>query len=292
MGVTVGVWNYTLRVILGKAAGVDFAGRVGYDDGMLIDTHCHIHTVDYPLNREKVWEAAIESGVGKMICIGTSATDSETAVEFANKHEGVFATIGVHPEELGQTAQPTGAVYEALGLLKMEDRFRKVVAVGEIGLDYHYQPYDREAQISLLEEQLQLARDTKLPVVFHVREAFFDIFAVLDNFSGVRGVLHSFTGDAAELEAGLARGLHVSLNGIATFSKDEEQLKTFDKVPMDRLLLETDAPYLTPKPFRGRMNEPRHVREVARWVAERRGMELSEVEDVTSDNAMELFNLK
>ncbi|MDR2063733.1 MAG: TatD family hydrolase [Candidatus Nomurabacteria bacterium] len=254
---------------------------------MLIDTHCHIHSDDYPLDREEVLRGAFADGVERVVCIGTSLSDSRRAVSFAERHAGVYATVGIHPSE------DTGAVAQVEGLkklIKTSDR-AKMVAVGEIGLDYHYQPFDKAAQIRLFEAQLQLAVDFDLPVVFHVREAFSDTFAVIDNFSGLRGVLHSFTGNAAELAAGLRRGFYVSLNGIATFSKDKNQLETFDKVPMARLLLETDAPYLTPKPFRGRMNEPRYVKEVARWVADHRGVELSEVEQVTSDNAIKLFNL-
>jgi TatD DNase family protein len=254
---------------------------------MLVDTHCHIHADDYPLDKEVVLRNALLDGVEKVVCIGTSPMDSERAVDFANSHNGVYATVGIHPSEDDGFAEQ---IDEIRNLIKKSDK-TKLVAVGEIGLDYHYHPYDRTAQIRLFEEQLQLALDFKLPVVFHMREALPDAFAVLDNFSGLRGVLHSFTGSEAELDRGLSLGFLVSLNGIATFSKDEKQLKIFDKVPMARLLLETDAPYLTPKPFRGKMNEPRYVKEVARWVANHRGVELSEVEKITSDNAIKLFNL-
>ncbi|MDR2336567.1 MAG: TatD family hydrolase [Candidatus Nomurabacteria bacterium] len=255
---------------------------------MLIDTHCHVHDEAYPLDKEEVLKNAFSGGVKKIICIGTSLSDSERAVRFAKEHDEVYATVGIHPSENDGLA--TKQVELLKNLIKKSDK-SKLVAVGEIGLDYHYQPYDKTAQIRLFEEQLQVALDMKLPVVFHVREAFFDTFSVIDNFSSVRGVLHSFTGNEKELAQGLLKGFYISLNGIATFSKDEAQLKVFDKVPMDRLLLETDAPYLTPKPLRGKMNEPRYVKEVARWVANRRGMELSEVEETTSVNAIKLFNL-
>ncbi|MDR1033071.1 MAG: TatD family hydrolase [Candidatus Nomurabacteria bacterium] len=298
----------------------------------LIDTHCHIHSADYPLDSEAVLKRAQAAGVNRVICIGTSLEDSRQAAEFASAHDGVYATVGIHPHEAAATlpqhtfSEPvllerrangddqeaesppalagmevllgSDRLDQAVGEEKVVQgkvaKFNKsnVVAIGEIGLDYHYKPYDRAAQIELFEQQLQLALNLDLPVVFHVREAFDDFWPVVDNFAGIRGVLHSFSDNLANLQQGLRRDFYIGVNGIVTYKKTPEQAEAFANIPLEKLLLETDSPYLTPSSLRGTMNEPTHVGLVFEWAAKHfANMSPEEVANTTTKNAEELFNL-
>ena len=249
----------------------------------LIDTHCHIHESDYPLLIDDAIAQAMNAGVNKMICVGTSGESSIAAVEAAKKYDALYAAIGVHPHD---TKDGIGVI---AALAKTERSF--ITAIGEIGLDYFYTHSPRDVQIAALEAQLQVAVELDLPVIFHVREAFSDFWPILDNFHGIRGVLHSFTDVQAELDAGFTRGLYVGVNGISTFTKDKAQQQLFASIPLERMLLETDAPFLTPVPKRGTVNEPAFVSYVADHHATIRGIAVDEVTSKTSANATALFAL-
>jgi TatD DNase family protein len=249
---------------------------------MLIDTHCHIHEANYPLDIGDVMNQAHHAGISKMICVGTSEQSSVEAIAFAAQHEHCYAGVGVHPHDVKD------------GYGKIEQLLKDnsgITAIGEIGLDYFYTHSPRELQITALEAQVQLAIDHNLPVIFHVREAFDDFWPIFDNFSGLRGELHSFTDNNRNLEMALERGLFVGVNGISTFTKDENQQGTFDLIPLDRLLLETDAPFLTPVPHRGKVNQPAFVRVIAEFHAKRRHISLEEIATATTTNATALFAL-
>ena len=248
---------------------------------MLIDTHCHIHE-SYELPIDEVLQRAAESEVGEYICVGTSEKSSELAVSFAEDHLEAYAAIGVHPHD-------TKDGYEAIA--HIAGTSSKIVAVGEIGLDYFYTHSPREVQMEALEAQIQVALSYDLPIIFHVREAFDDFWPIFDKYPGIRGELHSFTDSSQNLQMALDRGLYIGLNGISTFTKDETQKATFDSIPLDRLLLETDAPFLTPAPLRGKVNEPAYVKLVAQYHANRRGISLEEIADATTANARALFKL-
>lgn len=248
----------------------------------LIDTHCHIHEGDYPLAAEAVYQASIDAGVTKMICVGTNLQSSIEAIKFADSHAQAFASIGVHPHD----AKDSDGDFS-----KLVDSSQKVVAIGEIGLDYFYEYSDRQRQIQVLEPQLQLAVDHSLPVIFHVRNAFDDFWPVFDNFPGLRGVLHSFTDSQQNAQAGLKRGLLIGVNGISTFTKDTSQQEMYAGLPLDKIVLETDAPFLTPRPFRGKVNEPSMVVEIARFHANKRGLSIDQVATQTTTNAKNLFQL-
>lgn len=250
---------------------------------MLVDTHCHIHQSDYSLPAADVLTRAHEAGIKAMICVGTDQQSSVEAIEFAKKHEGVFATIGVHPHESKHGIDSIAELAKAGST--------KLVAIGEIGLDYYYTHSSREVQMAVFEQQLQLAKDAQLPVVFHVRSAFDDFWPIVANFSGIRGVMHSFTDSFASLERALAAGFYVGVNGISTFTRDTEQTETFRRIPLDRLLLETDAPFLTPTPYRGKVNEPSMVSEVAKYHANLRDISYDEIASHTSHNAKILFGI-
>jgi len=251
---------------------------------MLIDTHCHIHDFNlYTLNPDETIIRAHEAGVMQMICIGTNVTDSRVAVKFASSHEEVYASVGAHPHELK----------DGLGGLEeiIKSCSKKIVAIGEIGLDYHTSDTPHDEQIQAFETQIQLALKYDLPIIFHVREAFDDFWPVFDKYQGIRGVLHSFTDTIENAREGLKKGLYIGVNGYSTFIKDQSQKDMFASLPLDKIILETDAPFLTPVPFRGKVNEPAFVRNIADYQSNIRQISLDEVAKTTTANAQSLFNL-
>lgn len=247
---------------------------------MLIDTHCHIHETEYPLPLDDVLRHAADAHVDKLILVGTGEKSSEDAVALATKYDHLYAAVGVHPHD---TKDGYGKIAE---LAK-----QNAIAVGEVGLDYFYSHSPREAQIEALRSQIQTALDNNLPIIFHVREAFDDFWPIYDNFQGIRGVLHSFTDTQANLDRAFERGLYVGVNGISTFTKDPAQQKMYAAIPIGRMLLETDAPFLTPVPYRGTVNEPAFVSEIADFHARIRGIDPNDVATATTANAIQLFNL-
>lgn len=251
---------------------------------MLIDTHAHIHQKDYGLDAKEVLADAKGAGLESIICVGTDEVDSQLAVEFAQKHSNCFATIGLHPHDakLGKDA------FASLEKLVTKP---KVVAVGECGLDYFYQHSPKDAQLAALRFQVELGQKHNLPFVFHVRDAFEDFFSVIDKYKGLRGVVHSFSSSPEHLHQILKKGLYVGLNGIMTFTKDNEQLAAAKEVPLDKLLLETDSPFLTPTPYRGKINQPANVAIVAEFLANLRDESFEELAEATTTNAHALFGL-
>ncbi len=249
----------------------------------LIDSHCHIHDLKFfPEGREEAYLRSIAAGVG-LICVGTDQADSRAAVEFVSTREGAWAVVGVHPHD-------TKDGIDDIGVL-LKEKPAKVVGIGEIGLDYFYDHSPRDVQIAALEQQLQWALDYNLPVSFHVREAFDDFWPIFHNFPGVRGVLHSFTDSQTNVEKAFENGLFIGVNGISTFTKSLEQQQMYAQIPLEKLLLETDAPFLTPAPFRGKINEPCYVERVAEHTATLRDVSTDEVAAVTTDNAKRLFDI-
>lgn len=249
---------------------------------MLIDTHCHIHESDYPLNREAALDLAQSRGVNKVLVVGTDMKSSAAAVEFAASHEGVWSILGVHPHE---------AKYGIDGLEGLLSE-TKVVGVGEIGLDYFYNHSTRDMQIEMLNQQIELALKYNLPISFHVREAFDDFWPIIDNFAGrVRGVIHSFTDNVKNLEQALNRDFLIGINGIATFNKDPLQHSMYQTIPLDRTLLETDAPFLAPTPYRGQTNQPGFIKEIAEFLADLHKVEFDEVAKKTTSAAERAFGV-
>ncbi len=252
------------------------------------DTHCHVHFEDYKLDPDEVIAAAVADGVSKMICVGCTLEDSKKGVEFVASRDNCWASIGLHPHEGAVYANNSDALKKFAALASKP----KVVAIGETGLDFYYNHSPKRDQMAILEFQLDLAQKNELPVIFHVRDAFDEFWPILDNFRGIRGVIHSFTATTKELDDIVSRGLYVGINGIMTFTKDERQIEAAKAVPLQKLLLETDAPYLTPKPFRGTICQPKFVRLTAEFLSSLRGESLEELSDATTSNAVELFNLR
>ncbi|MFZ2125223.1 MAG: TatD family hydrolase [Candidatus Saccharimonadales bacterium] len=256
---------------------------------MLVDTHCHIHDDKiFPLNSDETIERALQADVTQMLCIGTDEQSSLKAIEFAESHDDVaFAAIGVHPHEAKNGCR------ELEKLIQLGSK--KLVAIGEIGLDYHYDHSPRDVQIKVLQAQIELALKYNLPIIFHVREAYDDFWPILDNFQfagqQIRGVLHSFTDSPENAEKAIKRGLYVGINGFSTFTKDIPQQQMFATLPLDKILLETDAPFLTPVPFRGKINEPAFVRNIAMHQSLIRNISINEIASQTTENARALFGL-
>lgn len=251
-----------------------------------IDTHCHIHEPSYPLPVGKVLTRASNSGITKMICVGTAIQDSSEAVEFVADKKQLWASIGIHPHSSDEFTNEQ-KINEFAALLKS----KKVIAIGECGLDYFYNHTPKKSQEKALRIQMELALEHDLPMIFHVRDAFEDFWKIYDSYPRIRGVIHSFSATKKELDEALSRGLYIGLNGIMTFSKIEDQLEAAKLVPLTRLVLETDSPFLTPNPLRGRINEPKNVVLVADFLGQLRGEKLEQIALHSTNNAESLFNI-
>lgn len=268
----------------------------------LTDTHCHIHEASAKLEGDEFmhnkWhkagiddpkeliEEAKQAGVTRLICVGTTLQDSKLAVDLVQDQPKCWASIGIHPHE-SQDHNSNQHLDDFKSLVTKP----KIVAVGECGLDYYYEHSPKKHQHEILEFQLDLATKHNLPLIFHVRDAFDDFFAILSHFQGIRGVVHSFTANTKVLDKCLNRGLYIGLNGIMTFTKDQDQLAAARAVPLDKMVLETDAPFLTPAPFRGTICKPKHVRDTTEFLSSLRGETLEEIAAATTHNAKGLFNL-
>lgn len=254
----------------------------------MIDTHCHIHSAGFELDAATVLAAARQAGVDKLICVGTDAEDSRRAVEFASYHANCWASIGLHPHDAKQGSKPLKQLRKLLDDKTMRT---KIVAIGECGLDYYYDHSPRPRQAEAFRAQLELAAEFNLPLIFHVRQAFSDWWKVMADYPDVRGVIHSYSAGVAELVPLIERGFYIGINGIMTFTKNDFQLAAAKAIPLEKLVLETDAPFLTPAPIRGKVNEPRYVTYVADFLAKLRQEDLSVLTKATSANATKLFNL-
>ena len=293
--------------------------------------HLHDREFFSAQQADEMLERARQKGVEKIICIGTNPDDSRVAQAFATKRKNVYWTYGIHPEfanrDLSHEAfldsffrddvqnveqanpanndfsQGTLAAFKIMeldsrggrGSESLDDESVPLIAkadkvpcmpvvIGEIGLDYHYDNFDRPAQLHLFEKMLQLAKDADLPVSLHLREAFDDALAVLDNFPGTRGVVHSFTGSKKDLKKLLARDFYIGVNGLATYT-------TPALPPLEKMVLETDAPFLTPVPFRGTINEPGYVPLIADCLSGKLGVDLVEIREQTTQNARKIFKI-
>jgi len=258
------------------------------DGATLIDSHCHLD-MDFDVDREAVLARARRAGVGAMITIGASGRfeANHAAVEIATRHDAVYATVGVHPHEAASVTDETLAKIEVLAASP------KVVAIGETGLDYHYEHSPRAAQRQAFAQFVQLARRLGLPVCVHLRDADDDAIDVMES-AGARdtgGVIHCFSGDAASARRFLDLGFHISFSGIVTFKSADALREAARMVPGERLLVETDAPFLAPIPYRGRRNEPALAVQTAACLAELRGEALADLARATSDNTRRLFRL-
>jgi len=258
-----------------------------------IDSHCHIDGADYDADRDEVIARARAAGVATMLNVGTGDPHSgafERAVELAEKHQEIYAAVGVHPHDAKLFDD---AAAERLIALVRESK--RVVAWGEIGLDYHYDHSPRDVQREVFRRQLKLAWELNLPVIIHSREADEDTIGILrEQLSGYQraGVLHCFGGSLQMARGAVDLGFYISFAGNLTFKKAEDLRDIARRLPLDRLMVETDCPYLTPVPFRGKRNEPARVVETAGCLASLHEREVSEVAHITSENFARLFGVR
>jgi TatD DNase family protein len=264
---------------------------------MLVDSHCHLDFDRFDGDRDAVIQDAIESGVGCIINPGFDLASCGRAVLLAEQYNEIYAAVGIHPHQARTVTK------ETITELRRMAAHPKVVAIGEIGLDYYRDLSPREAQRQAFGWQLDLACDLNLPVIVHCRSSSSEVMTILegheggwpatgrDRSSGVPGVMHSYSGDRDMADRAMGLGLYLGISGPVTFSNAEDLRSVVSSLPPERLLVETDAPFLTPHPFRGRRNEPKHVRLVANAVASLQGREPTQVERETSANASRLFGL-
>lgn len=255
-----------------------------------IDSHCHLNYGELSGAIDSVLARAQEAGVTKMLCINTKFQEFEDVYNIAHKYPNVSATVGVHPHEAGDKEHHHNAQMVREFLLKASER-DKVVGFGETGLDYYYNHSPRDIQVEMFEAHLDAAVERDLPVIVHTRDAEEETIRVLKKYAGrVRGVIHCFSGTQYLADESLALGFYISVSGIVTFKKAEEIRDVLKTVPLDKLLIETDAPYLAPVPFRGKPNEPAYVKHTAECLAELKGVSVAELGNVTSANFHQLFS--
>lgn len=271
----------------------------------LTDTHCHLYGKEYDEDREAVVERACAAGVNRMVQVGTSVEESRQAVALAESHEAMVATVGIHPHEWEKWSE-----LEIKELRKLAQQSKKVRAIGECGLDFGRIANNesgitgellkaKSKQQELFEAQIALAGELKLPLVIHCRDAHQEKAHILKQAirhtlsANPPGVMHCFTGTWAEAKQYIDLGFFISFSGIVTFKKNVEAIQeAAKKVPLESMLIETDAPYLAPEPHRGKRNEPAYLPATAEKIAELRGIDVSEVARVTSENAQRLFRFE
>ena len=252
---------------------------------MLFDSHAHLNDARFNIDRRYVLNALEKNGVGAVICAGYDIESSEFALKIANENKNVYAVCGLHPDAADDFCE---ADIDKIRLMLND---KKCVGLGEIGLDYYYETPSREKQLILFEKQLQLAKDTSSKIVIHDRDAHEDCIKLVKKY-GVTGVFHCFSGSSEMAKEVVKLGFYVSFSGVLTFKNARKAVEAAQVVPLDRILIETDCPYLAPVPFRGRRNEPRFVAKVAEKIAEIKGISESEAEKITLENTCELYGLE
>jgi TatD DNase family protein len=259
--------------------------------GALIDTHAHLQLDDYESDLQIVLRRAKEAGVVRVITVGFNLQTSRAAVEMASGYDGIYATVGIHPHNAKEFTDKTADELRELA------GKHKVVAIGEIGLDYYRNLSPREKQIYAFERQLELAGELGLPVVIHDRDAHKDVAITLERYVNVfkvniLGVMHCFSGDWRFARRCLDVGFYISIAGPVTYPNSDDLRQVASRVPDDRLLVETDCPWLAPQHKRGRRNEPAYVRFVAKKIADLRRIPFGKLADATTENAVRLFGIQ
>jgi TatD DNase family protein len=246
----------------------------------LVDSHCHLDDPQFDADREEVIERAVAAGVSRMLAVGTGKgpPDLEAGIRLAERYPFIYATVGVHPHDASKATEETFARIEELAA------HPKVVAIGEIGLDYHYDFSPRDVQHAVFARQVEIAAELGKPIVIHTREAWADTMALLRPGAPVAGIIHCFTGDERQAREALDLGFHLAFGGVLTFPKADAVRQAARITPEDRLLVETDCPYLAPVPHRGKRNEPAFMTEVVRRLAAERDRDPEEIAEATTRN--------
>ena len=261
----------------------------------LFDSHAHYFDQRFENELEGGAAALLPrlfaDGVEYIVNVGTNNENNPACLEMAQKYDGMYAAVGIHPEDCRDYKREELDRFE--NFLKSHSDFKKekIVAIGEIGFDYHWEPYDKEHQRFFFEEQMRLAEKYGLPVIIHDREAHGDCFDVACKFKNVRGVFHSYSGSAEMARELVKRGWYISFSGVVTFKNASKILDSVKATPIDRLLLETDCPYLSPVPMRGKDNSSAYIHYTAEKIAEVIGIEYSELVRISTENAKRVFGL-
>lgn len=251
----------------------------------IFDSHSHYTDSAFDVDRETLLKSLPQMGVSGIVTVGSSMEDSYKCVEIAEAYDYVYAACGVHPES--ESITPNEFLTELENLLKSSD---KIKALGEIGLDYHYENYDRERQIKLFTNQLELAEALSLPVIIHSRDAFGDTMEILRKYRP-KGVIHCFSGSQEIAAEVISLGMYISFTGVLTFKNAKKALRALEAVPIERLMLETDCPYMAPEPYRGQRCESSMIERIAIKAAEIKGVTSQEILDITYRNSLEIFGI-
>ena len=253
---------------------------------MIFDSHAHYDSRQFEEDREELLNSMQENGVGTIVNAGASWRSVTSVVELAEKHPYVYAAVGIHPDDVGDLDE------ERFAFMKKQCQHNKVVAVGEIGLDYYWDKLSHDIQKQWFERQLELARELDLPVIIHSRDAAEDTLAIMRKCAkGLRGVVHCFSYSKELAEEYVKMGFHIGVGGVVTFKNGKKLKEVVEAVPMERILLETDCPYLAPEPYRGKRNNSLYLTYVAQAIADIKGITYEEVVEQTERNAKTLFHI-
>lgn len=252
---------------------------------MLFDTHAHLDDPRFDEDREDLLRELPQKGIGLLMDPGCSLPSSRAALALAEEHPWIYAAVGSHPDDADHGDDDTLEAYRRLA------QSHRVKAIGEIGLDYHYEDIPREIQQETFRRQLALARELKLPVIIHEREAHEDGLKIISDFPDVTGVFHCFSGSREMAEYLVARGWYIGFTGVLTFKNARRALEAAAAIPLERIVIETDCPYMAPEPFRGRRNNPGYVYRMAEKLAEIRGISVEEAEKATFENGKRLYRI-
>ena len=248
----------------------------------MIDTHCHLYDKKLYNDLDSIILNAKKMNISKMICIGDNLTTSEQSIQLSEKYPNIYATIGIHPHEAKNAPE------NYLDIIKQKNEHNKVVAIGEIGLDYHYNFSAPNIQKKIFLEQLELAKTLNLPAVIHCRDSYEDLYEIILKSKNTAGVIHCFSGNLEFAHKIIELGYYISFTGMITFVEELEHI--IKNVELKHILVETDSPYLAPVPYRGKVNQPAYVNKVAEKIADIKNVSIQEVDTVTSNNASLLFN--
>ena len=252
---------------------------------MFFDSHAHLDDRAFREDRDAIFADLPNHGVGWLMNVGCDLPSSLRSIDLAHRYPFVWAAVGSHPDDAAQVDEARIALYRQMC------RDERVKAIGEIGLDYHYEDPPREVQLPAFRRQLELAAELDLPVIVHEREAHADGMELIREFPTVTGVFHCYSGAAEMAKELVSRGWYIGFTGVVTFKNARKAVEVAQTIPLDRILIETDCPYMAPEPHRGRRNDSRWVPLVARKIAEIRGLPLEAVEESTTENAMRLFRI-
>ncbi len=252
---------------------------------MLFDTHAHLNDEAFENDREELIAGLPQKGVGFVLNAGCSLESSKACILLAEKYPFLYASVGSHPDAADEVCEDVLQQYLLLS------RHPKVKAVGEIGLDYYYENFDRQVQLRAFEMQMELARQADLPVIVHERDAHGDGMDTVRKFPDITGVFHCYSGEKEMAKQLVDRGWYIGFTGVLTFKNARKAVETAASIPLERIVLETDCPYMSPEPFRGRRNDPGRLCHMAQKLAEIRGLSVEEITQITTENAKRLYRI-